>query len=206
VGEAIGGHRFLGLVEARDVPDERLRTLVAEQHGIVSSDRRSFAHLAARFPAGAAGEFFLGLAAGEGAALGLLSGTAEWLGLTARQIDAYEPHPDAQAYPAFVAWLALNGSRADTTLAFVANLAAWGSNCARIATALRRRYGAGDDAVAFFEYFAHPPEDFEDNALAVIDEGLGAGESPLLARRAARLLQAYELSFWDALAEGLGKR
>jgi hypothetical protein len=34
----------------------------------------------------------------------------------------------------------------------------------------------------------------------VIDEGLAAGESPLRAKRAARLLQAYELMFWDALA------
>jgi thiaminase len=203
IGETISGHRFLDLLEARSVPEDRLRALVAEQHAIISSDRRSFAHLAARFPAGEAGEFFLDMAAGEGTALGLLAGTAEWLGLSGDALETYEPDPRAQSYPAFVAWLALNGSRADVVLAFVANLAAWGANCARVAAAIRASYGAGDDAVAFFEYFARPPEDFEDHALAVIDQGLAAGDSPLLARRAARLLQAYELSFWDVLAEGL---
>src|SRR5438067_2467058 len=69
IGDAIGGHRFLDLFRAREVPDDRLRAMVVEQHAIVPSDRRSFAYLAARFPAGAAGEFFLDLADGEGRAL-----------------------------------------------------------------------------------------------------------------------------------------
>jgi thiaminase len=201
--EAIRSHRFLEALRAGDVPDERLRALAGEQHAIVSSDRRSFAQLAARFPLGLAGEFFLGMAEGEGVALDKLRGLADWLGLTDDELRAHEPHPGAQAYPAFVAWLALNGSRADVVLAFLANLAAWGENCGKVAAALRESYLAGDDAVAFFDFFANPPEDFESRALAVLNEGLAAGDSPVLARRATRLLQAYELSFWDALAEGL---
>ncbi|MPZ60949.1 MAG: transcriptional regulator [Propionibacteriales bacterium] len=201
--EAIRSHRFLGRLRAGEVPEERLGSLAAEQYAIVSSDRRSFAQLAARFPAGSAGEFFLGMAEGEGVALDKLRGYAGWLGLTAEDLRGHEPHPGAQAYPAFVAWLALNGSRTDVVLAFLANLAAWGENCGAVAAALRESYGAADDAVAFFDFFAGPPEDFEPRALAVIDQGLAAGDSPSAARRATRLLQAYELSFWDALAEGL---
>ena len=201
--DAIRSHRFLVRLRARDVPWERLRALAAEQHAIVSSDRRSFAQLAARFPLGLAGEFFLGMAESEGLALGKLRGLADWLGLTDDDLRAHEPHPGAQAYPAFVAWLALNGSRADVVLAFLANVAAWGENCGQVAAVLRGVYGAGDDAVACFEFFASPPEDFESRAVAVLGEGLAAGDSPVLARRATRLLQAYELSFWDALAEGL---
>jgi len=201
--DAVRSHRFLERLWARDVPLERLRALAGEQHAIVSSDRRSFAHLATRFPAGLAGEFFLGMAESEGLALVKLRGLAAWLSLTDDALGAYEPRPGAQAYPAFVAWLALNGSRADVVLAFLANLAAWGENCGQVAAALREAYGAGDDAVAFFEFFANPPEDFEPRALAVLGEGLAAGDSPVLARWATRLLQAYELSFWDALAEGL---
>jgi thiaminase len=200
---AIRSHRFLDRLRAREVPEERLRALAGEQHAIVSSDRRSFAQLAARFPSGLAGDFFLDMAAGEGVALGKLAGLAGWLGMTSEDLRAYEPNPGAQAYPSFVAWLALNGSRADVVLAFVANLAAWGENCRQVATALRASYGAGDDAVAFFDFFASPPGDFEPRALAVLDEALAAGDSPILARRATRLLQAYELAFWDALAEGL---
>ena len=44
---------------------------------------------------------------------------------------------------------------------------------------------------------------FEQRTLAVLDAGLRAGDSPPRALRAARLLQAYELLFWDALAEGI---
>src|SRR3954469_14609797 len=93
VAEAISGHRFLDLLRARDVPGHRLQALAAEQHAIVSSDRRSFAHLTARFPDGHAGEFFLGLAAGEGIALGKLRGLAGWLELSEDKLRAYEPRP-----------------------------------------------------------------------------------------------------------------
>jgi hypothetical protein len=99
-----------------------------------------------------------------------------------------------------VAWLALNGSRSDVALAFLANLSAWGANCARVAAALRERYALDDGGVAFFAFFTSPPADFEPRALAVIDAGLAAGDDPGLARRATRLLQAYELRFWDGLA------
>jgi thiaminase len=201
--EAIRSHRFLECLRTGDVPDERLRALAGEQYAIVSSDRRSFAQLAVRFPSGLAGGFFLGMAEGEGTALDKLRGLADWLGMTDDELRAHEPHPGAQAYPAFVAWLALNGSRADVVLAFLANLAAWGENCGTVAAALREAYRAGNDTVAFFDFFASPPEDFQPRALEVLNEGLAAGDSPVLAGRATRLLQAYELSFWDALAEGL---
>jgi thiaminase len=201
--EAVRSHRFLERLKARSVPDERLRDLAGEQNLIVASDRRSFAQLAARFPSGLAGKWFLGMAEAEGAALGLLRGLTGWLGMTDEQLRDYEPRPGAQAYPSFVAWLALNGSRADVVLAFLANLAAWGENCAQVAAALRSSYGAPDEAVGFFDFFANPPDDFKPHSLAVLDEALAAGDSPVLARRATRLLQAYELSFWDALAEGL---
>lgn len=200
---AIRSHRFLDLLNRREVPKERLREFAGEQHSIVSSDRRSFAQLAARFPAPPAGDFFLGMAQGEGEALGRLLGLAAWLGLADEELRAHDPRPGAQAYPAFVAWLALNGSRADVILAFLANLAAWGENCGRVAEALRSRYGASDEAVSFFQFFASPPPDFERRALAVLAAGLGEGESPERARHATRLLQAYELSFWDAMVEGL---
>ena len=65
----------------------------------------------------------------------------------AQRLRRHEPLPAAQAYPAYVAWLALNGSRADVALAFLANLAAWGDNCARMAGALRGRHDTA--------FFAH---------------------------------------------------
>jgi hypothetical protein len=85
----------------------------------------------------------------------------------------------------------------------LANLGAWGANCAHIAQALRERDEFDDQALAFFDFFAQPPADFEQRTLAVLGAGLRAGDSPPRALRAARLLQAYELLFWDAVAEGI---
>jgi thiaminase len=137
VDGAIRSHRFLDLLGAGGVPGERLAALAGEQRSIVSSDRRSFAHLAARFPEPPAGDFFLSMAEGEGEALRRLEAFAAFAGLDAAELAAHEPDPDAQAYPAFVAWLALNGSRSDVVLAFLANLAAWGENCGRVKCLLR---------------------------------------------------------------------
>ena len=199
VERAIREHPFLDALDAGEAPRAALAALAGEQRLIVASDRRSFAQLAARFPEDPAGAFFLAMAEGEGVALGLLRDLAAGLD-GAQRLAAYEPIAHCQAYPAFVAWLALNGSRSDVALSFVANLAAWGANCSRVAAALRERYGLDDRAVAFLAFFASPPADFEPRALAVIDAGLAVGDNPARARRAARLLQAYELRFWDGLA------
>jgi hypothetical protein len=192
VERRLAQHRYLAEVDAGRVPLESLRAFAGEQRAIVTSDRRSFEHLAQRFPQPPAGEFMRQLAAGETEALRLLEPFAAAVGLG----GDYEPLPGCQAYPAYVAWLALNGSPADVALAFLANLESWGRSCARMREALRPRYGA--DAVAFFDFFAAPPPGFEERALALIACG-----DPATSRRAARLLQAYELLYWDTLADGL---
>jgi hypothetical protein len=194
VEQAIRGHRYL----AGPPPEESLRAFAGEQYTILRSDRRSFANLAARFPEPPAGDFFIGLAQGEGEALERLFVLAASLGIDDGGLIGYEPKPGCQAYTAFVSWLALNGSRAELALAFLANLAAWGENCRRLADLLRDRYDT-----SFFDFFAEPAPGFEEHALAVADQGLTGGDSPTRARRAARLLQAYELLFWDTLADAL---
>lgn len=200
---APGDNRFLELLEAAAVPRERLTWLAGEQWHIVRSDRRSFALFAARFPEPPAGDLFLALAGGEGTALGLLTGFAAALGWTEEDLRAYEPRPLAQAYPAYLAWSALSGTRSGLALAMLANLQEWGAYCGRAADALTARYGLTEEAVAFFRYFAVPPPGFTAQATAVIEQGLAAGEDPREALRAARLLHAYEAAFWAALAEGL---
>jgi thiaminase len=203
VERQIREHRFLDALEQGRVPRERLVAFAAEQRAIIASDRRSFALLAARFPQPPAGELFLGLSEGEGRALALLAPLAAALGAADAELAAYRHAPGAQAYPAFLAWLALNGSRADASLALRANLLAWGENCARMEQSLRAGYGLSEGATAFFRFFAEPAPGSRQLLEEVLDDGLAAGEDPAQARRAARLLQAYELMFWDALAEGL---
>jgi hypothetical protein len=53
--------------------------------------------------------------------------------------------------------------------------------------------------VAFFDLFASPPVTFEATALNIIQQGLDRATEPQLIQRAARLLQAYELMYWDTL-------
>lgn len=204
VGSRAGRNRFVDLLEAGRVPRQRLTWLAGEQFRIISSDQRSFAALAARFPAPPSGEMFLSLAQGEGRALAMLPGFAAALGWGESDLRAYEPRPFAQAYPAYLAWSALSGTASGVALAMLANLEEWGGYCGRVAAALRARYGLGEDAVAFFRFFAEPAPGFADQAASVISAGLAAGEDAAAAMWAARALHAYETAFWDTLAEGLG--
>jgi TENA/THI-4/PQQC family len=197
-------NRFVDLLEAGRVPPERLTWLAGEQFRIVGSDQRSFALLAARFPQPPAGEMFLSLAQGELNALRLLSDFAAALGWDERDLRTYEPRPLAQAYPAYLAWSALFGTSSGVTLAMLANLEEWGGYCGRVAEALLARYDLSEQAVGFFRLFAASMPGFTEQATSVVAAGLAAGEDPQEAARAALALHAYEIAFWDTLADGLG--
>ena len=58
VARSLADHRYLVDLEAGRVPVESLRTFAGEQREIIVSDRKSFEHLAYRFPEPQAGEFF----------------------------------------------------------------------------------------------------------------------------------------------------
>jgi hypothetical protein len=85
----------------------------------------------------------------------------------------------------------------------LANLEEWGGYCGRVAGALVTRYGLPEPAVGFFRFFAAPAPGFTGQATSVVAAGLAAGEDPREAVRAALALHAYEIAFWDALADGL---
>jgi thiaminase len=201
---AEGANRFVQLVSEGRLPVERLAAVAGEEYWIGESDRRSFLYLAARFPEAPAVDFFLGLAAVESPARIQLLRYAAALGLGEQDLQAYEQKPGCQAYASHVAWLALNGSQSDVSLALVANFAAWGSYCGAVSQGLRRHYGLKDEDVEFFEFFATPAPEIEQLASAVARHSLGAtGTLPDSTRRHARLVQAYELMFWNTLAEGV---
>ncbi|MEO3786789.1 hypothetical protein ABGB12_25975 [Actinocorallia sp. B10E7] len=198
-----GGNRFVELLEAGELPRERLAWLAGEEFRIVRSDQRSFALLASRFPDGSAGGLFLGLAQGEARASALLLEFAAALGWDGKKLRGYAPLPFAQVYPAYLAWCALYGTRSAVAVAMAANLDEWGGYCGRIADALTSRYRLSEEAVGFFRFFATPPPGFMEQAEAAVEEGLEAGEDPVEALRAAQALHVYETAFWDALVTGL---
>ncbi|MGH3829587.1 MAG: hypothetical protein ACRDRS_03900 [Pseudonocardiaceae bacterium] len=98
-----------------------------------------------------------------------------------------------------MARLARDGTPAQIAGAFVVNLDAWGSCCARMADALLSAYQLTRADCAFFAHFAGPTTELERSGLEVIDSGLAQGVDPASIARAARLLQSYELLFWDSL-------
>jgi hypothetical protein len=66
--------------------------------------------------------------------------------------------------------------------------------------ALRDRYGLSEEATTFFDLFSGPaPVGFEEGVQRVIDDGLRHGVTEADILRAARLLQSYELMFWDGV-------
>lgn len=194
-------NRIVPRIAAGTAPREAVSAFALEQHHVITGDRRSFAHLAARSadrPAVAG--FFTHLAGGETAALERLAALTAACGLDDSAVRAYEPQADCQAYPAYVASLALGAEPADVVVALTANFAAWGGYCATMSRALRTHYGFDDAACGFFDLFAGPDPEGEALALAAVRAGLEDGTfSERLARRHGRLLQEYELMFWDGL-------
>ena len=171
----------------------------------MGSDQRSFALLAARFPDPPAGEMFLSLAQGELHALRLLSDFAAALGWHERDLRAYQPQPLAQAYPAYLAWSALFGTCSGVALAMLANLEEWGGYCGRVAEALVTRYGLSERAVGFFRFFADASRRASPSRRRPSSPpGLPRVKIRSEAVRAALALHAYEIAFWDTLADGLG--
>ncbi|RSM62990.1 transcriptional regulator [Amycolatopsis sp. WAC 01376] len=188
-------NRLVPSVAAGEAARGIFAAIAAEEYRIVRSDWRSFLHLASRARERNAREFFVALASGEGLALGKLPSLAE-------ESPGFEPRAGCQAYPAFVAWLALNGEPADVIVAIVANFAAFGRYCAAIAAAMRERYGFDDEACAFFDFFGAPSPELEELAVRAVQAALDAGKlSEKDARTHARLFQAYELDFWNTLAD-----
>jgi len=194
-------NRLVPLIAQGTASREALAALAAEQHRIIPSDRRSFLVLASRSTEPAADGFFADLAQGELLALEQLTRFAAACGLGEQELREYEPRAGCQAYPSYLAWLALNGEPSDVVLAVVANFSAWGSYCATVAQALREHYGFDDAACGFFDFFAAPPPGGDEPALAAVQAGLDAGRGSERAREYGRLLQSYELMFWNTLAE-----
>ncbi|GAA4532486.1 transcriptional regulator [Amycolatopsis samaneae] len=192
-------NRLVPLIARGAAPRAVFAAIAAEERWIVRSDRRGFHALAARADEENALEFFAGLAQGEGLALAKLDALAAAAGPDEAGVE--KPRAGCQAYPAYLAWLALNGEPADVVLAITANFAAWGRYCAAIAAAMREHYGFDDEACGFFDFFAAPVPEIEARAVAAVQAGLDAGRVAGRAGTYARLFQSYELRFWNTLAD-----
>ncbi|MFH1070055.1 MAG: hypothetical protein V1794_10600 [Candidatus Glassbacteria bacterium] len=192
-------HPYVASVEAGQASRDSLKGFAGHQYYIIGSDLASVAQLISRHGAQAGREYLLGILTGESAAFDACLKFAGALGMDQAELAAYEPLPAGAAYAHFMAWLGSRGSACEFAAAILVNFAAWGSNCARMGLALRAKYGFKDEELAFFDLFVGSPPSFEQDSLEVIDHGLARGVEPSLVVRAARLLQGYELMYWDAM-------
>jgi hypothetical protein len=199
---AASDNRLVPLIASGQAPRSVFAMIAAEESRIVPSDWRCFLTLASRCVEPAGRELFAGLAAGEQLALGKLSALAAATGQDAAALRAYQPKAGCQAYPAYMAWLALCGEPADVVVALIANFAAWGEYCGTIASAMREHYGFTDEECGFFDFFATPVPEIEEQAVAALSAGMASGrQNTEDALTYGRLFQSYELMFWNTIAD-----
>jgi len=196
-------HEFFHNLEGKLYSKHQVAFLPKEEFYINASDLRSAEHLMIRFGQSSANQFFHDLVEGERFALANVVTLAEALGCKKEELEQYQPDAYAQAYPAYFAWLALQGSEAEVIVALAASFSVWWTNCGRVAMALKSLYGVPAEATAFLTPFnLVPPPDspLDDLTYAVLESGLKKGVPAEKIIRAARLIQSYELFFWDSLA------
>ncbi len=200
--DRLRAHPYIAGLERGDVPKEGVAAFVGEQHVIIESDLRSFATLVSRCETPRPRALFLRVLASEQAEVGALRALARGLGLDEAWLESYRLTAEAQAYCHYVAWLAHYATPAEVAGGMAVNFPAWGQSCARMGSALRERYGLSAEATAFFDMFSETSsEAFSEEVAYIVDEGLASGVEDAWVRRTARLLQAYEIMFWDALHE-----
>ncbi|WP_274912580.1 transcriptional regulator [Streptomyces sp. WZ-12] len=198
-----GANRLVQRIAAGQAPRSVFAAFALEQRHLIAADRLSFQHLARRADGDPpVADFFDLLAEEESRALARLAGLTDACALTDRDVAGYRPRPGCQAYPSYVARLALGAEPADVAVALTANFAAWGGYCATIRAALREHYGFPAAADGFFALFAEPAPEVATAARAAVQQGLDTGQArPERAHRYGQLLQAYEVMFWNSLDE-----
>lgn len=199
VEQKIRRHAYLHALEDGGIGPAQLSYFVGEQYYTIPADLRSIALMISRCEQPGSQRYFRDVLQGEMAALNALGQLAAAVGMSPTDCAAYEPTPAAQAYSAYLAYLCLYGADAEVAAALSVNFAAWGANCGRIAKVLRRRFNMDESGLLFFSQFAAAPSDVGVQALEIIAKGLQKGIEARSIARAARMLQGYELLFWDTV-------
>jgi hypothetical protein len=193
-------NRLVPMIESGSAPRSVLAALAGEQRHVIDSDWRSFLSLAAAGRHPGVRAFYTLLAQGEGLVLDRLAVFAAAVGSDGPAPARYRPRAGCQGYPSYLCRLAAHADPADVVLAVTANFAAWGGYCARIAAALRGHYGLTDEQCGFFDFFATPAPELDRAAERAIDESRADVDLERVLEY-GRLLQDYELMFWNTLAD-----
>ena len=221
----LASHPYLVAAKEGKLTLQQRQAFVGEQYAIQYSDACSFATLAGhdRFQPATLSEakvpdpvqqkdrttvpdLFQFLLGGEIYASKLLLDHAKTVGMdTEAALQNYPVTAQAQGYPSYWARLALSKNRGAGAAACATNFPAWGKMCKELSEALKTRpeYGYADDpqvqtSLAFIDFFATPIENLDEMASAVMQQEQTSYEDVVTA---VRLLQEYEVMFWDAIYE-----
>jgi thiaminase len=195
LNERIQNHPYIIDAEKRALPLEKIKAFSANQYYVVDGDVRSLALMLSRSTNSEELRFFEEMMKGDLEGLARLLRMAEALGLSSQELENYSPIPEALAYSHYLCTLAQFASPGVQALALIANLPVWGSNCGRLSKTLRDQYQI--EETSFLDLFSASAEGIEAPALRIVDRYLPGQEESM--RRAARLIQAYELMFWDGI-------
>lgn len=198
---AIRGHRFVVAIEEGRVDRDALHHFCGSQYQMWKTN--SAAVSMARFENHPYRDVFLTPPEVEAGAALEIAALAQRLGMDSAVLERFEPTAEAFGYAAYKAWLICYGSAAEMACARALNLSAWGYNCGKISRGLQNHYSLTADETHFFDEFSGLQE-LENKAATVIDADLQKGVDPKMITRAARLMQANETMFWDAMARHAG--
>ena len=194
-------HSYAGALEKKVIGKGKLSLVAVQQNHLLGNSINALELALARSSSPCAKEFLSASLDKTRDAHDALRIFGKAIGLSAEELDAMEPLSGAIAYSLYLYWLASKRTASEIAAAFLVNMPLWGANCVRVGRALQANYGFKKEDVAFFEMFADPSPGFGEMALAAVEEGLEQGVDPVFIRRSVRLLQRYELMFWDTMWE-----
>ncbi len=195
LNERILRHRYITDAEEGRLKPDQIRAFVSNQYYIVSYDIKSLGLMLARSSTGKEADFFKNVLDGDMEGLSQLVKLAQALGLSTQELAGYSAIPGAVAYTHYLVTLASFAQPGEQAMALIVNLPVWGANCVRLSRALRAKYRI--DETGFLDIFTSPMEEAEKSASEVIEDYLPQRREHM--KRAAALVQAYELMFWDGI-------
>ena len=139
----------------------------------------------------------------------LLDAHAKSLGVDEETLKAWYPVllPKCETYHTYWSFLALSNKRAAAAAACAVNFPTWGQVCGRLLEAFGKedKYDSvDDDGLAFLKFHSTPIEGLDlDEMAASIIEKEGTSYEDLVEH--VRLLQEFEVLFWDGIYEGQGQ-
>jgi thiaminase len=198
LNEKILNHPYIIDAEKGILPLAKIKAFASNQYYIISHDAKSLSLMLSRTTNPEELKLFEKLAKGDLEGFHCILKMAETLGFTIQELENLDPVPNAVAYTHYLCALAQFASPGEQAMALIANLSVWGLNCGRLSKALREKYQIKE--TSFLDLFAGSTKKLVAEALQIIEGYLPEKERSM--RRVVKLIQAYELMFWDGLYRG----